>query len=126
MDKEKVEAIVKKYKTPKGIAFKEVLSCNHKPHPYHIGARHITYASKNCGGMLGEETCKAVRCCYPNCYLSYEEHTCDNILLFEFTGMAKNNKTTTKYFKKVLPIVEPLGIVGMNFLEPKDGCGFEK
>jgi hypothetical protein len=46
------------------------------PHPFCIGARHVAYASDNCGGMLGDSAIKAsgVPCQMKGCQLSYKEH----------------------------------------------------
>lgn len=57
-----------------------VLDVNHKPHPYTVGAQHVTHAAKHHNGMLGEATLKAVGCAHPDCTTSYEDHTSDKVL----------------------------------------------
>jgi len=48
-----------------------------------IGPEHITYASKNHNGMLGEETVKKVRCAHSGCNLSYDDHTSDLVAFLQ-------------------------------------------
>jgi hypothetical protein len=78
---------------PEGAAFRVAgtTTVNHKPHPFCITPKHVAYASDHCGGMLGEEACKAAPCGIGRpgspirgedpCHLSYEEHTHDVALV---------------------------------------------
>lgn len=112
----------------KEIAIKELLenSCltclkvndvNHTPHPYMIGSKHITHASDNHGGRLGEATLKAVPCAY-NCGLSYEEHTSDNVAFLQ----AVKDCTKEEINIELNKIVEKFGekfLDGFAFVESK-------
>lgn len=92
---------------------------NHKPHPYMIGPRHVTYASKNHGGMLGEETCKNVPCAHPGCTHSYEQHTSTEVGFLQLlrNGTAEEASTILK------AVVDKLGVAfldGFTFVETKE------
>lgn len=59
---------------------KNVMAINHKPHRYVIGARHVTWASRNSGGMLSEAAIEraekeGVHCEYPSCRVPFKDHT---------------------------------------------------
>lgn len=65
---------------PSEFAFVDsVLNVNYKPHPYLIGEKHIAYASKYCGGILGDEVVKKIGCAREGCEISYEGHTSDKV-----------------------------------------------
>ncbi len=95
---------------------KDVMGVNHKPHPYMIGTAHITYASKNCGGMIGEETLKNVRCAHPHCNLPYEEHTSDTVCFLQL----KRNGTNAEANVILKALVTKIGdnfVDGFAFVE---------
>lgn len=52
----------------------EVVDAIGVPHAYTIGPRHVVHASDYCGGMLGEDTMRAVQCAHPGCRLPYDRH----------------------------------------------------
>lgn len=114
---------VKKYKplVEEGghLILHDIMEVNHKPHPYTIGTKHIQYASENHGGMLGVETCKAVRCAHPGCDVPYSAHVSDRVMMLK---IARN--ITTKELQELLkPVVdagmEEDGIDGFTFIENK-------
>lgn len=93
---------------------KDVLNVNHKPHPYIVGPKHITYASDNYGGILDERTLNKVKCDYKGCNLSYEEHTSDLVCFLQLKKNATNDEV--KFILKEL-----VDNVGETFI---DGFGF--
>ena len=112
--KEKEIAIRKELEGQDLLTVKSLMNVNYKPHPYTIGAAHVAYASKNHGGMLGDETCRNVRCAHPGCYLSYEEHTSDLVCFFQITRDCKGSEINN--------ILKPMtDKLGTNFI---DGFGF--
>jgi hypothetical protein len=77
---EEIETLIREsIKEQNVIQLKNVMYVNHKPHPYTVGPKHITYASEHHSGMLGEETCRKVKCAVPGCDVSYEDHTSDTV-----------------------------------------------
>lgn len=67
---------------------------NHKPHPFMIGSKHITFAADRYSGMLGD-ACIADKnfptCSQPGCNLCYEEHHSDRVLML---SLLQNLETT--------------------------------
>jgi hypothetical protein len=84
MSNEEKETLAVQYFASQDIIHvKSVLNVNHKPHPYMIGPKHISYAADHCCGMLTEEVCKKVPCAMSLCDYSYEEHTSDTVLFLQ-------------------------------------------
>lgn len=74
------------------LILKSVQAVNYKPHQYMIGARHVKHASDNFGGMLGEQTLKAVQCAHPGCAVPYEEHTYDTVAFLQLKRNCTNDE----------------------------------
>lgn len=77
---------------PECVKVRSIDHVNHDPHPFMIGPRHITHASDNYGGILGEETMKAIPCAHPKCGLSHEKHTSDFVMFLSLTKDTDNNE----------------------------------
>lgn len=91
---------------------------NHKPHPFVIGGRHVSFAANNFGGGLGVEAIEAaerkgIYCAHPNCRLPYKEHTYDTVAFIKLTRHATNAEAT-EALKDVDGVVE---ISGFSFVE---------
>jgi hypothetical protein len=95
----------------------DVVQINYKPHPYMIGSRHIEYASNHFGGMLGEETLRAVPCAMRNCHAMYEEHTSNTVLVIRLNEDVKNTDEFVELLKNVLSPLDMFGLEGCLFLE---------
>jgi len=70
----------------------DLIGVNHKPHTFTIGPRHVAYASKYCGGMLGEDVMRKVPCAAKRCKLSYDEHTYDMVLFLRLKRNLSQNE----------------------------------
>lgn len=62
-----------------GADIEDIISVNHRPHPFTIGARHVAHAADRHGGMLTEAVCRAVPCAAQGCRLPFDEHTSDRV-----------------------------------------------
>lgn len=93
--------------------------CNHKPHMFMIGPKHVAHAADNNGGMLGDATLKVIPCAQPGCKMLYAEHTHNTIVCVQLT---KNltNKAATVTLKKVANLLEENSIDGVTFVETKE------
>jgi hypothetical protein len=89
------------------LILKDVLPINHSlGHPYTIGPKHIDYASEHSGGMLDEDTLKAVKCAHPNCNASFDEHTYDLGMFIQLAGNIRAKiimEYTGKFIEEVIP-----------------------
>ena len=109
---EKIEDVLKGQDLFKVLSVDDV---NHKPHPYMIGPRHITYASDHHSGRLGEEILKAVQCAHVDCRLSYEEHTSDNVCFLQLLRNGTNEEAQT-VLKALVDTIDNL-VDGFAFVE---------
>lgn len=96
-----------------------ITNVNHKPHPFMLGLNHITFASDNYEGMIGDACISDKNfpeCSDFNCNLTYKEHTSDKVLFLKLT---KNitNKTASNILKSLTPILEKEIIDGIVFVE---------
>lgn len=74
---------------------KSITNVNHKPHPYVIGVQHITFASNNYVGRLGESALtdsRCPKCAHPHCILPYKEHTSDRVLMLSLVRNLTNEE----------------------------------
>lgn len=91
-------------------------NANFKPHQFMIGPKHVTHASDNCGGMLGEATLEAIPCAYPGCKLFYKDHTSDRIAFLQLTQNLSNEKAK-KILIRTLPFMREHKVDGFTFVE---------
>ena len=96
--------------------FLNVDTINHKPHPFMIGTRHVTHASKHHGGMLGQATLDAIPCSHPKCVLSHDAHTSDKVAFLQLTRDATNDEAND-VLKQLAPIIEKEKVNGFVFVE---------
>lgn len=89
---------------------------NHKPHNYTIGSEHVKYAAEKHGGMLGEETCRKVRCARPNCNVPYDDHTSDEICFLKLTRSITNEEAKTE-LKNLVDTLGEKFLDGFSFIE---------
>ena len=87
---EKKEIIEKAFAEQDIFTVMDVMAINHRPHAYTIGAKHVAYASDNCGGRLGTETCEKVQCAVPGCRTAFADHTFDTVSFLQLRRNAKN------------------------------------
>ena len=99
-----------------------VQHCNHKPHPFMIGPRHVAYAADHCGGMLGKEVMEKIGCAMtdykhgPRCDLPLSQHTSDHVLFLKLT----RNCTNAEAAQALCAIKETMiadGLDGVAFIE---------
>jgi hypothetical protein len=95
---------------------KDIMNVNHNPHPYTIGPKHIDYASKYHGGMIGQEACDNVPCAVPNCRLSYDKHTSDKVLFLQLKRNATPDEAQP-FFDSIKDTLLELKIDGVSFVE---------
>lgn len=104
------------------LIFKDLMDVNHKPHPYVIGPKHISYVSDYHGGSLDDaaiihgEKNKKCKCAYPKCQIPYEEHTSDKVCFLQL----KRECTTAEVQKELKSIVDTCGekaFDGFTFVE---------
>jgi hypothetical protein len=88
----------------------KVTTCNHRPHPFCIGTKHVAYASEHCNGILGVEAMRSAPCAmqegsYPRrmCGLSYDEHTHETVLMLRPLRDMENEDAAS-----VLTLIKPL------------------
>lgn len=62
------------------LVLRDVITVNHKPHPFMVGPKHVAHASDHCGGMLGEETLNKIPCSARGCGMPYKDHTYDTVI----------------------------------------------
>jgi len=117
-NKKKEELIREALKEQNVFTLKSVDNVNHQPHPYMIGPRHIEHASDNHSGMLGEETCKAIRCATPGCNVAYEEHTSDNVCFLQLLRDA-NHDEVSKVLQDLVADLPKNIVDGFAFVETK-------
>ena len=97
----------------------EIRGANHKPHQFMVGPKHVAHAYDHYSGLLGEETLKEVNCAYPGCRLSYDEHTYDKVMFLQLKRNMTNQEASDEV-KKIIPLLEGNGIVGVSFVETKE------
>jgi len=120
MDKAQKETLIKGVLENQDVfKFESLMNVNHKPHPYTIGAQHVKYASEHHGGMLGEDTCKNVRCAHPKCYLSYEEHTSDLVCFLQLKRNCTNDEATA-VLSQIIDRVGKTSFDGICFVDTKE------
>lgn len=93
------------------------------PHPYVIGAGHVSHASDYFGGILGEAAIESgekagIKCQHRGCRLSFSEH--GNALLVECLKEPTNEdkEEIETYLKKVVDLLKPEDkIVGFTLLK---------
>lgn len=86
------------------------------PHPFCIGTKHVTYASNNCGGMLGKEAMEAYPCY--TCKKPLQDHK--EALVVECKEDVQNNKELSEYLLKCKPKCEKDGFAGFTFLDRRN------
>ena len=118
MENKKIKEIVSGL-LPDTLICYDVTNVNHKPHPYMVGSKHVTHASKYYGGMLGEATLKAVKCAYPNCNFSYEEHTSDKVIFLQLKDNVTKELIQT-VFDKIIETLPKKSFDGFSFIESKE------
>lgn len=89
---------------------------NHRPHQYIVGPKHIAHAADHHGGMLGEETLKAVHCAYPGCTASYEEHVSDKVAFLQLQRDGKDEEANTE-LKKIVDLMAADKVDGFVMVE---------
>lgn len=118
-NEEKAKKIKEALKEQDVFCVKSVENINFKPHPYMIGPIHISYASDHYGGMLGDETLKAVRCAHPNCNIPYEQHTSDNVCFLQLLRNATNEEANV-ILKSLVETIGQSLVDGFAFVETEE------
>lgn len=121
MTDEKKKELIPLLQAKLGTGFKalSIDECNHKPHRFMIGPKHISYASDHYSGMLGNETLKKVPCAHPRCQSSYEEHTHDTVLCVRLTRNL-TNAVALASLKKASKLIEENSLSGVVFVQTKE------
>lgn len=94
-------------------------TCNHKPHMFMIGPKHVGHAANNCGGILGDATLKVIPCAQSGCSMLYSEHTYDTVVCVQLTKNLTNKVATTSLLK-AQKLLEENSIDGVTFVETKE------
>lgn len=94
----------------------KVMAANFRPHHFMIGTRHVTHASKHCGGMLGEATLSVIPCCAPQCGQLARDHHFDMIMVLKLTKDCLNSEAQAA-LKPICDEVDADKIDGFAFLE---------
>ena len=114
--------LIKKYRQiiesePKILILDDIISINHKPHPYTVGPEHIKYASDHHNGMLGNATLEAVPCAFSGCNLPYDQHTHNTVAVLKL-AQDSDNETIRDILKNAVEAgMENDGIDGFVFVE---------
>lgn len=117
MEKEEIEKQVSEILQKENLFIgKGIENVNHKPHPFTIGPKHVAHAADHCGGMLGDETIKAIPCAAPGCRLSYEHHTSDKVLFLSLVGNTTKELAQIE-LKKLVELMEANKIDGICMVE---------
>lgn len=95
---------------------KGVHDVNHRPHPYMIGPKHVSYASEHFGGILDERTVNKIKCDHPGCNLLYDEHVSDCFLFFQLKRDVLESELHI-FIDPLVPILKDLKIDGIAFVE---------
>lgn len=96
---EKLEKYKKLFgKSSKGNFF--VIDTIPTTHPFVVGVKHVVHASNNYGGMLGEETMKAIPC--DHCHQDYSEHETALLIGCKIPIKDKNDKAVPELHKYLL------------------------
>lgn len=104
---------------------KDIMEVNHKPHPYMIGPRHVTYASDNWSGMLSPEAIRAgekankCRCAVKGCTVPYDEHTADTVMFLQLKRNGTNEEANA-FLKGISDEVAADGIDGFAMVETEE------
>lgn len=93
---------------------------NHRPHPFTIGSRHVTYAAYRCGGILGQEVVEKIPCAHPGCGKMYHEHTSDCVMFLSLTRDATQQEARDALKKLVDAGMEADKIDGFTFVETEE------
>jgi hypothetical protein len=96
---------------------RSVTHVNFKPHPFMIGPKHVAYAAKCHGGMLGEATMRAVPCAWKHCHTEFEGHTSERVLFVELTRSATNAEVRGVLTPELGKTMELEGIEGVAFVK---------
>ena len=103
---------------------KDIMEVNHKPHPYTVGPRHVTYASEH-GGMLspdvirqGEKANKC-KCAAKGCTIPYDEHTADTVMFLQLKRNGTNEEANA-FLKGISDEVAADGIDGFAMIETEE------
>jgi len=120
------EDLLKKY--PKTDTF-EIVGSTGVPHPYVIGPRHIAYASKHHGGMLGKDAIRNMEraeghgcCMFKNCQLTHDEHEVALIVGVRSELPLEQVPGLQEYLQSCAPLAEQDNVKGFTFKKlPKEG-----
>lgn len=98
---------------------KSIENVNHKPYPFTLGPKHISFCADNYGRMLGDACITDKRfptCSHPSCNLKYEDHTSDKVL---FLQLLKNLEQleAQKLLQSLEPLLKEDSIDGICFVE---------
>jgi hypothetical protein len=99
---------------------KSITQINHKPHPYTIGPKHIHCASEHHGGMLRENTCKAVPCAHEGCKVPYDQHTHDAVMMLSLTRNLAKEEASAALQQIVDAGTDADGIDGFVFVDTEE------
>lgn len=102
-----------------GAYIDKIFSCNHKPHPFTIGPRHVTHAADKCGGLLGEETLRAIPCAFGGwggCNSTYDEHVYDTVAAIRLTRDI-NQSEIKPWLMAIGEVMKDKGLDGFVFIE---------
>ena len=90
-DQKETEQLIIDALGDRGIKFKSIIAINHKPHGYVVGVQHITKSDSAYLNIEAVER-KGVTCAYPECKLSYAEHTSDKVAFLQLTKDLTNEE----------------------------------
>lgn len=98
---------------------------NHKPHPYTVGPKHVSYAAEHNGGVLSEEICQKIKCTHPKCNLDYTDHKSDKTMFLQLRRNALESEVQSELVKIKDNLIE-YGIDGVAFADTEEKYEFLK
>lgn len=105
----------------KGFKVMSITNVNHKPHPYTVGGRHVSWVAENHNGILSEQAIKdgekhGIYCEHPNCTLPYDQHTFDRVLFLQLTRNMSREEASEQ-LNSVVDSLKEHKIDGISFVE---------
>ena len=109
---------------PDFIQVLEIMSVNHKPHRYVLGAQHIVYANDRHSMYISEEVIRAgekagaIHCMHPDCRLPYDDHTSETGLFISLTRNVTEEEAAA--LKPMMLFVESQNLRGVCFVDTSE------
>ena len=129
MSHEEITARAKEL-APDFIKVLEIMSVNHKPHPYTLGPLHIGYANDHHSIYLTDEVIRAAEkagkasCVHPDCTrsyngaLPYDDHTSETGLFISLTRNVTEEEAAA--LKPMMLFVESQNLRGVCFVDTSE------